>query len=143
VLARLRDRTSKTARGRKLARALRLLLSDDTAVHTDLELAALVGCSDSTLQRHWKSQGFCGATELSLRMFVDLVQLLKARSRKDGKVKWVAAAETCGDTKRHLKSLAKRRLGRWPREHEPEAWLACIRLVRSWQWPGAPAENAA
>jgi hypothetical protein len=104
-----------------LADALVLALRGDPAAVSVKSLALLAQCRPRTLHEYWNAEV---STAVGLKHFVDVVLLLAARARKTPQLTWDDVADEYGTDVKHLRAVAHREIGFWPRRRGgASAWI--------------------
>jgi hypothetical protein len=103
-----------------LADALVLALRGDPAAVSVKSLAKLAQCRARTLHEYWHAEV---STVVGLKHFVDVVLLLAARARKTPTLAWDDVADEYGTDVSHLRAVAHREIGLWPRRGGAGAWI--------------------
>ena len=78
-------------------------------------------------------------TGMSLKGFLDVALLVKARKRKTRQLRWQDVAEEYGTTERHLHDVARRYVGRWPGGSSAREWMLLAGRFRDRFLPAAAA----
>ncbi len=113
-----------------LRRSIASLLEPDSCTTSVRAVAKLCDVNESTLHHYWISDGIADRTRLTLKQFLDVVVLLKARAQKAPGDQWVHVAATQKTSARHLQDVSRRMFGSWFGDRNHHGWISVVRYAR-------------